>query len=190
MTAFAPSRDTLDELHIGIKSMRSCSLSIISCLGEFVRRHVRFTRSVPTDTLDTQMLWLAVGVPSKLLDEIVTMNFFWGPDTALLYVCETLAADPRRFQRVIPTLASFCRWKNFSETRWAGVTKSTQMVVASCLVGIDSIVDLCYTLKMNTTSLPGFRRTGRAARRYACVACVAHCPLETFLCNCLSMTAS
>ena len=175
------SSSTLDDIHIGIKSLRNSSLTILELVDPFVQEHVRFTREPPENADHVEVLWRVLGVSGPMLTVVVDMDPFWNAADSVLEVSQRFQVDPHRFEKVANLLMFFFRWLDFSETRWAGVVRSAQKCVASLLVGIEQVVTLAYRRKRNTYYLGGFTRLSRAARRYLCIAAVAQRPLENFV---------
>lgn len=137
MKPYVPTPTTLDDIHIAIKSLINSSLSLFEVVEPFVLAHVQFCRESSAEIASYVVtVWKWLGVPDKMIDEVVEMDFLWNPATKKLEVSKGMLQFPDRHTRVVNVLMYFLRWKDFSETRWAGVVRSSQMVIASLLIGI------------------------------------------------------
>ena len=179
MRAFA-DKTTLDDIHIGIASLRNSSLSILAVADDFVREFVEFDREPSEDAEGVELFWRLLGVKEKMLRDVCDLDPFWCPLRKRLLMSSRFADNPQRREKALAVLALFLRWQDFSETRWAGATRSGRMLLASFACGIDGVVSLCYSKKKNTSKLGGFSRLDARAKRYAVVVALAHSPLDGF----------
>ncbi len=102
-----PSSSTLDDIHMGIKSLRNSSLTILELVDPFVQEYARFNRNPPADAQHVEVLWRVLGVSGHMLTIVVEMDPFWNAADRVLEVSRRFEVDPKRYEKVANVLLFF-----------------------------------------------------------------------------------
>ena len=99
-----PSSITLDDIHMGAKSLRNSSLTILELVDPFVQEYARFNRNPPADAQHVEVLWRVLGVSGHMLTIVVEMDPFWNAADRVLEVSRRFEVDPKRYEKVANVL--------------------------------------------------------------------------------------
>ena len=99
-----PSSITLDDIHMGIKSLRNLLLTILELVDPFVQEYARLNRDPPADAQHIEVLWRVLGVSGHMLTIVVEMDPFWNAADRVLEVSRRFEFDPKRYEKVANVL--------------------------------------------------------------------------------------
>jgi hypothetical protein len=133
------SEDILDDCHLVIKSLRNSSDPLQRHVDDFVYSVVRYEDS-SEDHDSRSSFWTALGVPPAMLDFVMSVDPRFDLQANVLRVNRALEHAEGGVARVCSVVSFFLSWRNWSDTRWAGVGKSSRLLVSSLFVGIESLV--------------------------------------------------
>jgi hypothetical protein len=171
----------LDDLHLSIKSCNNTSQALHGCVSLFVLRHLGY-RDAPQSRQERSVWWTCLGVPTPLIDWVLRVDPRWDPVSQLLRVSSELDGLLDGVQLVENVLTYFLRWRNFSDTRWAGVGPSARHLICSLAVGLEPLIKLVdangkgndryYLSAAKTRMLP-------AVKKLAAIGALSSYPIES-----------
>ena len=129
-----------------------------------------------------RLCWTWLGIPENHLDEMVAINAHWHLEREVLIVSHALQGSPGVVTRICNAVFFCMKWRDFSETRWAGVVPSARGWFLSEYVGVRYFVRsaLQNPHVHNKHHLPGYDRLTFECRKYLAIATFAAVPVESF----------
>jgi hypothetical protein len=176
------SEAILDDTHLCIKSLRNSSAP----LQDFVSKHVLhrvFYEDAAASIQERGLFWTALGVPAPLLEFVLSVDPRWDPDRELLLVRMCLQDTANAVDTVEGVVSYFLQWRNWSDTRWAGVGVAARHFIGSLCVGVESLVALVDREGVNNEKFylgASRRRMSTSVKKYVAIAALACYPLEGF----------
>ena len=110
-------------------------------VAQFVLSHVGY-RDALQSREERGPWWTCPGVPTPLIEWILRVNPRWDPVAQVLWVSSELDGSPEGAQLVENVVTYFLRWRNFSDSRWAGVGPSARHLMCSLTVGVEPLIKL------------------------------------------------
>ena len=154
------SEETLKGIHIAIESLAF--------------------RDTSHDAEEARSLWSALGVEADVLADFVEVHPLW--DGHSLWVSQHLEGSEETLSKVTFLLLKVFRWQRFTQTRFLTLGSSTRALLASLLVGLDSLVSITRSDPATTDfHLHGYSGLTTACRRLAVVCAFAAFPAEAGL---------
>ena len=129
-------------LYVCVDSLRNSFHMIHSMLAKFITDAVRFypmEQCVGPATL--QQLWLALGLESSLVDELVKLRLLYRD--GYLQVLDAHSRTPDLHESIHHCLLSVLRIRRFTSSRWCSMGASCRQLLASVLLGVGAIVQKC-----------------------------------------------
>ena len=130
-------------LYIAVDSLRSSFHMIHSMIAKFISQKVRFypvEQCCSPQTL--QQLWLALGLDSALVEELVKLRLLY--QDGHLQVLDAHLQDQELHESIHHCLLSVLRIRRFTSSRWCSMGASCRQLLASLLLGVGAIVDMCF----------------------------------------------
>ena len=84
--------------------------------------------------------WSALGIPAVLIEWVLRVDPRWDRVAQKLWVCSAVQDSHEGVDLVHSVLLFMMRWRDFSNTRWAGVGPSTRRIILSLAVGLEAMV--------------------------------------------------
>jgi hypothetical protein len=175
------SEDISDNAHLAIKACNNSSSALRNQVDLFVRKHAQCC----TDHLDIELrraLWIALGTPDNMIVLILKVNPRWDNKAKILRVCAALAHDPKRHELITTVIIYFLSWRDWSDTRWAGVGISGRKFILSLFVGVQQLFKFVKEHGVNNDRyyIGSFDKSNDAVRRLLGVASLGAYPIEAF----------
>ena len=180
--AAVASEEIIDGAHLVMKSCRNSS----DPLHRFIPAHVlkRVLYEDPDECTERRaFFWTAFGVPANQLDFVLRVDPRWHFGRERLLVRAELQHDPHGIQLVEDVVAYFLQWRNWSDTRWAGVGPAARLFMTSMFVGIEALVSDVVEHGVNNEKYyigAADRMLSIDVKRYLAVAALAAYPVESF----------
>eukprot|EP00974_Lingulodinium_polyedra_P038239 3664966-Lingulodinium_polyedra.AAC.1 len=118
-----------------------------------------------------------------MLESIVAVDPRWHGKRARLLVRSCLQDSDDSIEHIESVVRYLLRWKNWSDTRWAGVGPAARLLLGSMCCGLEGIV---AEVQANGANNERFYLTAArsrlepAVKRYVAVAAFAAYPMEAF----------
>ena len=175
------SQQLLDDLHLSTKSCSNSSHALHGCVPSFVLQHIGYRDSEHSPEERT-IWWSALGIPAVLIVWVLRVDPRWDRVALKLWVCSAVQDSSEGVDLVHDVLLLMLRWRDFSDTRWAGVGPSTRRLILSLAVGLEAMVQQVdrdgkgndrYYLSAAKT------RLGSETNKLAAIASLSSYPLES-----------
>ena len=168
------SVEATQDLHIVMESLRNSFSLLVERLPLFLSTHLA-RREEPIEQEEAIDFWRTVGVEASMLELVAEVHPLW--ENGFLFVSSNLE-EASVIEKVSHVLLYLCKWRRYTDSRWATIGPACRTLVWGLLVGLDKWVAL--TRKDPSASdffLHGFTKLSKPLRRYCVVAAlVAHVP--------------
>lgn len=174
------SEEVLDDTHLCIKSLRNSSDALHRFAELHIMKSVVYADPTGADG-DRSVFWSALGVPATMLEFVLVVDSRWDFERKVLRVRESLEHDAEGLQRLAAVVGFFLQWRNWSDTRWAGVGPAARLFVASLFIGLDALVALVDHEGINNDKYflgAARKRLTVQVREYIVIASLACYPVE------------
>jgi hypothetical protein len=129
----------LDDLHLSTKSCSNSSFALHNCVPSLVLQYIGYRDSEHSPEERT-IWWSALGIPAVLIEWVLRVDPRWDRVAQKLWVCSAVQDSHEGVDLVHSVLLFMMRWRDFSNTRWAGVGPSTRRIILSLAVGLEAMV--------------------------------------------------
>jgi hypothetical protein len=176
------SESILEDTHISIASCRNGSNALHYYVDSFLTKHMHYSDH-HNDFAERGLFWTALGVPASMLDTVLEVDPRWDFELKILRVNGALEADPQGLKKVVGIMLFCLQWRNWSETRWAGVGVAARRLILSLSVGLETLVKMVMQSGGSSNDkyhLGGFKRCSPKVKLYVAIASLALYPVEGF----------
>ena len=162
--AYISDRDTMKAAWVCMESLRESYDLLVLQLPTWLGLVLTFE-----DYLGPSMgpLWSLVGIIDPWLSLLVNLGVRWEDNR--LKVNSQYAQDPDILQLVSMILLHVWKWKSWSTSRWCGVGQSCRKLLASLLLGLESLTESILAKKKKIYYLKGFKKKSTDIKRMVCV---------------------
>ena len=130
-------------LYVAVDSLRNSFHLIHSMIAKFISDKVRFFPMEQCCCADIlQQMWLALGLDSVLVEELVKLRLLYRDGH--LQVLDVHLQDQGLHESIHHCLLSVLRIRRFTSSRWCSMGASCRQLLASLLLGVSAIVDMCF----------------------------------------------
>lgn len=169
LTAHATAED-LKDMHIICESLRNSFSILHGHLYSFLRSSLMFDHTL-VDAEAVCKFWQCLGVPADMLELFVEVNPWFEDGT--LWVSGSLEGMPDLLDKVSGVIVFAWRWRRFVDSRWCSIGASSRSVVASLVLGLESIVAATRADEACTDyHLHGFGRISAPIKKYMILAAI------------------
>ena len=163
--------EVVKDMHVVLEALRNSFAILHAHLPRFLATHLAFRDAIDNSSA-TEDFWRTMGVDVENLDRVTEVAPWW--DGSHLTVCATLKDDPDCLEKVSAVFLYFCRWRAFTETRWATIGPACRALVCCLCVGLEKLVSIT---RADTTvtdyNLHGFSRLSPSLKKFAVIAALA-----------------
>ena len=143
------------------------AFDIVTAWVPVVYKRVRWVRTPTQDEQDAMAkYWIALGLPTNLVDILVDLGLYWDPVDKVLELFEAIGRRENWEVLVHNTILAVLSFKPFRANRFAAIGTGSKRLFACWSVGLDHIIASALALK--TTSryyLGGYERLTPHLRR-------------------------
>ena len=179
------TKDINSDAHIVIASLRNSTDALHNFLDEFIGTRVVYDDSGPS-LGERQLFWQTLGVAKeRQLKLLLDVNPRWDESQQILRVRSTLRGTTDGVELIKDCLIQCLRWRNWSDSRMAGVSRTAQLYFVSRAVGVSYLVDLVMRSTESSNYkyyMGGYNKHGTPdVQKFLATAAVAVQPLDSFL---------
>ena len=99
---------------------------------------------------DREFFWFMIlDQNDAAVEQVMLVDPHWDPARGKLCVRSDLEIRSDRAQVIASVIAYLLQWRNWSETRWAGVGKAGRLMVGSMAVGVTEMVKILHNRASN-----------------------------------------
>ena len=146
--------DILQNLHVAIKSVRSCTQDLVKQIEVFVD-----SRAVVVDRPDNaaaleqarRCIWQLVSVHPEYGQTLQDCGFWYNPESDSYQILRPFTEQVGWKNQLTAALIGLCHFQDFKEQRWLGVGISCRRWFGGLFTGLDYQVQLCQTPGSNAS---------------------------------------
>ena len=177
LKAISADEDIPKRLHVVIASLRHSFDLLHGELDRFVVKRLRFVPDDPIGHQHRYSYWVALGADSDAAEMLADLALWWSDGA--LEVSDRHAASPELFQRVSLLMWTLCRFKDFTDSRWATMGPSCRTLIALLSLGLKALVqDVLGDPSKSQYHLSGFSQLNHEVEHYAAV-----CAISSVVCD-------
>jgi hypothetical protein len=163
--------EVVKDMHVVLEALRNSFAILHAHLPRFLAAHLAY-RDAPDTSSATEEFWRAMGVDVDNLDRVTEVAPWW--DGSHLTVSASLRDDPDSLEKVSAVILYFCRWRAFTETRWATIGPACRALVCCFCVGLEKLVSITRAdATVTDYNLHGFSRLSSSLKKFAVIAALA-----------------
>ena len=170
----------LQDVHIGIESLRNSYMQLLQNLGPWLVGVVEFVED-PSPSEALEQLWTTLGLPPDIADMLANkLHLIF--KNGRLEIHSVLAGDPALFEDVSGVLLAVWKFTKFSASRWCTVGHSCRTLLAGFLTGVHSLVATVLAKPSESKYwLHGFEKLTPPALQFVAMAALSSYPSEGVL---------
>ena len=174
--------ETLDNIHIALKSLIKTSATLREEIHTFVIRHVGYDDGAERDWTQYEEFWHALQVDPLMVEQLKLLRPRWDSDTKTLFINGALREDKTHLKSVTGLLFWASSWVNFSDTRFGKVGSCGRRWLISQAMGYGEIYEIIYANpKISKYHSSGYRRMQQPERLLLTTASFSTYPVESFI---------
>jgi len=161
---------------IGIKSCRNSSAELTKAATVPALNVVYQDSS--RSYFERMQYYHLLGVNSQAFDKVREIYPRWDFASGVLFMNEQAQHAPA--EKIESVITYFMRWRDFSETRWAGAAPAARLFLSSQGAGLTGLVDLVYsTQNLSSYHMGGYREMNILHLQYLVVCAIGMAPIES-----------